>query len=94
MYRLELKNAARRALSKFSHDTRMQLRAALEDIEQNPTVLNPKVSGLVGPLAGLYRYRTGAYRIVYSIGDSPEGTPPLIQILVVAIAHRRDVYRD
>ena len=37
---------------------------------------------------GLYRVRVGDYRIVYEIRDNE------LLILVVRVAHRRDVYRN
>ena len=43
--------------------------------------------GLVGNLAGLWRYRVGDYRLVCEIDD---GT---IVITVIRIAHRKEVYR-
>ncbi|KKN88583.1 hypothetical protein LCGC14_0246940 [marine sediment metagenome] len=43
--------------------------------------------GLSGPLGGLWRYRVGDYRLVCEIRDD------VLQVLVLKIAHRRDVYR-
>ena len=50
---------------------------------------NPRSTGsaLVGELAGLWRWRIGDYGVVGRIEDAT------ITILVVRIAHRRDVYR-
>jgi mRNA interferase RelE/StbE len=42
---------------------------------------------LSGPLAKLWRYRVGDYRIIARIEDER------LVILVVAIGHRREVYR-
>ena len=44
-------------------------------------------SGLVGDLGGLWRWRIGNYRVVARIEDER------ITILVVRVAHRREVYR-
>ncbi|WP_423213202.1 type II toxin-antitoxin system RelE family toxin [Planktothrix agardhii] len=41
---------------------------------------------LKGELAGYYRYRVGDYRVVYSINEEKK------QIIVIVIAHRRQVY--
>ncbi len=43
---------------------------------------------LSGSLSGLWRYRVGSYRIIASIEDLD------IRILVVKIAHRKEVYRQ
>jgi mRNA interferase RelE/StbE len=37
-------------------------------------------------MQGTYRYRIGDYRLIYSIDDE------LMQVLVVAIAHRSEAY--
>lgn len=42
---------------------------------------------LVGNLAGLWRYRVGDYRIVCDIEDD------VLLVLVVDIAHRKEVYK-
>lgn len=44
-------------------------------------------SGLTGELGGLWRWRIGDYRVVARIEDER------ITILVVRVAHRREVYR-
>jgi len=51
---------------------------------------NPRVRGkaLVGNLAGLWRYRVGAYRVLCRINDGE------LFILVVDIGHRKDIYKS
>ena len=50
---------------------------------------NPRIQGkaLQGKLRTYWRYRVGAYRIIAYIKDEE------ITILVIDIAHRKDVYR-
>ena len=50
---------------------------------------DPRSSGkpLTGDKIGLWRYRVGAYRIVCRINDAER------DVLVLRIAHRKDVYR-
>jgi len=58
--------------------------------ERISTLENPRRLGesLKSPrFAGLWRYRTGDYRIVCDIQDEK------ILILVVLVGHRRDVYK-
>ena len=57
----------------------------LQQLEQTPRS-HPNIKALKGSYAGYYRYRVGDYRVVYSIEDEK------IQIFVIAIAHRREVY--
>lgn len=75
---------------------------ALEDLEELPKSINdrilrifekladwPNVSGaraLSGNRAGIYRIRTGDYRLLFRVeGD---------EILIERVAHRRDIYED
>ena len=61
-----------------------RLRAVIDRLEENA-----RPSGCV-KLAGepdLYRIRVGDYRIVYQLND------PKVTVLVLAIGHRREVYR-
>jgi mRNA interferase RelE/StbE len=61
-----------------------RLRVAIDYLEQNP-----RPSGCV-KLAGepdLYRIRVGDYRVVYQVND------PNLTVLVLAIAHRSEIYR-
>lgn len=44
---------------------------------------------LVGQMNGLYRYRVGDYRIVFSVDD--QGVITILTVLTVS--HRKDVYR-
>jgi mRNA interferase RelE/StbE len=57
----------------------------LEQLEQTPRS-HPNIKVLKGDFAGYYRYRIGDYRVIYSINDE------LVQVLVVAIAHRSEAY--
>ncbi|MBL8581361.1 MAG: type II toxin-antitoxin system RelE/ParE family toxin [Rhizobiaceae bacterium] len=50
---------------------------------------NPRELGeaLTGPLAGLWKYRVGAFRILAKIDDGA------VSVLVVQIGNRREMYR-
>lgn len=50
---------------------------------------NPREIGapLRGDLKGLWKYRTGNYRLICKIQDD------LIEILVLAVGHRRGIYK-
>ena len=61
-----------------------RLRSAIDDLAQNA-----RPPGCV-KLAGepdLYRVRVGDYRIIYQVND------PKLTVLVLSIAHRREIYR-
>ena len=57
----------------------------LQQLEQTPRS-HPNIKALKGDYAGYYRYRIADYRIIYSMDGE------LVQVLVVAIAHRSEAY--
>ena len=84
MYKIEIAPAAERALKKLSADIQRRIIKGILKLE-----IDPRPSG-VKKLAGeddLYRVRVGDYRIVYEIRDGE------LIVLVVRVAHRREVYR-
>jgi mRNA interferase RelE/StbE len=62
---------------------RARITGAIELLARNPHP--PAARKLANRLA--YRVRVGDYRIIYSVNDTT------ITIMVLAIGHRRDVYR-
>lgn len=83
-HRIELAPAAVRQLRKLDHQARRRVQAAVELLGADPRP--PGATKLVGG-AGEWRVRTGDYRIVYESHDD------VLLVLVVAIGHRRDIYR-
>lgn len=84
MYNIEIAPAAERAIKRLPGDTQKRIIRAIVKLD-----VNPRPSG-VRKLQGandLYRYRVGDYRIVYQIQDEK------LVVLVVRVAHRREVYR-
>jgi mRNA interferase RelE/StbE len=80
------KNAAK-ALSKLPKSDQIRI---LDYLETNVVSReNPREIGaaLTGPLAGLWKYRVGDFRILARINDNA------VEILVVQIGNRREVYR-
>jgi len=58
----------------------------LDAIDTDLAVNPGKDKALKGQFEGLYSYRVGDWRVIYSlIGEA---------ILVLRIAHRKDIYRD
>ena len=74
--------SAARAIRRLDPAVRRRLLAALERLRGDPERGKP----LLLTLKGLRSLRTGDYRIVYRVIASR------VEILVVAIGHRRDVY--
>ena len=84
IYRIEVSPAAARQLGKLDLPTRRRIQAVVELLATNPRP--PGAKKLVGG-QGEWRVRTGDYRIVYEIHDR------VLLVLVLAIGHRRDIYR-
>ena len=83
-YTVIIKPAAERTLKKLAPDAQRQVLRVLENLREIPFPQGVK------KLAGmeLYRVRSGDYRIVYSVVRN------VLQILVVKIGHRREIYGD
>jgi mRNA interferase RelE/StbE len=84
---VEFTPRAQRDFKKLDSPVRQRIRDFLR--ERVATLNDPKQLGepLAGPLAQLWRYRVGDYRIICRIEYER------IVILVVGIGHRRDIYR-
>lgn len=74
--------SAARAIRKLDPQVQRRVRAACEALRENPERGKP----LQMTLKGLRSYRTGDYRIIY------RAVAARIEILVVAIGHRREIY--
>jgi mRNA interferase RelE/StbE len=83
-YNLEYGTAAARQLSKLDRPIALRIKDALERLRDNPR--GPGCKSLVGE-HNYWRLRVGDHRVVYDIQDD------VLVIVVVAIAHRREVYR-
>lgn len=76
--------AAVRALAKLDPLARRRVQAAIELLAMDP---RPARARELGGGDGVWRVRTGDYRVLYEIDDG------VLLVLVVAVGHRRDVYR-
>jgi mRNA interferase RelE/StbE len=64
---------------------RLRIEGAIALLAENPRP--PKATKLVDQ-RNRWRVRTGDYRILYEIDDG------VLTVLVIRVAHRREVYRD
>jgi len=84
-YTVEIRPAAERQIKKLTTVVQERIIERLEELELDPRPLGvKKLSGI----DNLYRLRVGEYRIVYEIQDA------VLLVLVVAVGHRREIYRD
>ncbi len=83
---IEVSEKAFRALRKMDKQTARRIRNELLEIAK---LEDPRSRGktLTGNLAGVWRYRVGDYRILCDIEDGR------LVVVVVDVAHRREVYK-
>ena len=86
-WRIEFVPAAAKELKKLDQQVAARIIKTLED--RIAPLDDPRSTGsvLVGEHVGFWRWRIGDYRVVARIEDER------ITVLVVRVAHRREVYR-
>jgi mRNA interferase RelE/StbE len=85
MFEIFIKPSAEKDLDQLPTRVRLRIVAALEGLREEPRP--PGCTKLRGA-DDLWRIRVGQYRVVYSIQDEA------LMVLVVRIAHGKDVYRS
>jgi mRNA interferase RelE/StbE len=85
VYKVELKRQPEKFIRQQDRRIQVQLVGALRKLAENPRP--PQAKKLEG-MEGLYRFRSGDYRIVYLIEDDK------LIVLVVRIGHRKEIYRE
>lgn len=83
-YTVLLPKSVQKQVDRLSQDIGARVIAALTALEANPRPAG--VKKLKGRDA--WRERVGDHRIIYEIHDR------VLQIVVIQVGHRRDVYRD
>jgi mRNA interferase RelE/StbE len=83
-YEIHIGASAARSLRKLDDIARRRIARAIDSLTTNP---RPHGAVKLAGESDLYRLRTGDYRILYTIRDR------ILTVLVVAIGHRRDIYR-
>jgi mRNA interferase RelE/StbE len=83
-YQIELTASAARSFRKLDRAAQVRVAHAIDTLASDP---RPKGVVKLSSEEDLYRIRSGDYRIIYSIADD------ILIVLVVAIGHRREVYR-
>lgn len=82
-FSIRIKASAAKDLERVSKSDRLRIVDAIDRLAEHPLV----GSALKGDLRGLRRLRVGDYRVIYEVRNND------LVVLVVRIAHRRDVYR-
>ena len=82
-YQVVIATRAARQLAKLDAAAKRRVQAAIDLLSLDPRP--PSATKLVGDPA--WRVRTGNYRIVYEIENDR------LLVLVIAVGHRRDIYK-
>lgn len=83
-YTVEISTSAAKSLAKIEKKTRLRIIGAIELLAVDPQP--PGVKLLRGGKQGRWRARVGDYRIVYTVENDR------LIVLVLRVAHRREVY--
>lgn len=83
-YAVEFSPGAEREFRKLDRETQRRLRPRIDALASEP---RPAGAKRLQGRENLWRIRAGDYRIVYEVRDQ------ILVVLVVRIAHRREVYR-
>ena len=86
-WRIDFTKNADKAMRKLDKSVAARV---LDELEEIAELEDPRSRGkaLTGNLAGIWRYRVGDYRILCDIDNGK------LVILVVEVAHRREVYKS
>ena len=82
-YTIKIKASAAKTLGKIKAADRTRIIDVIDRLAEEPHA----GSALKGEFAGLRRVRVGDYRVIYEVDEG------VLLVLVVRIAHRREVYR-
>lgn len=86
MYRAEITDDAEGDLEKLDKQVAKRLYKRLKWFEENFERITPEP--LSGPLADLYKFRVGDYRVLYDILREER------VLLIYRVRHRREVYNE
>ena len=82
-YKIAIKRNAQKSLSKIPHPFQQQIIESIKHLSDDPYPKNSKK--LSGRPA--WRIRIGDYRIIYEINNN------ILNILILVISHRKNVYK-
>ena len=83
-YAIDFVPSAKRELQKLPREVQLKLNQRIDSLSLDP---HPRGSKKLKGGDELWRIRMGDYRVVYEVRDK------VLLVLVVRVAHRREVYR-
>ena len=86
-YRLLFKSSAQKEFAKLDYPMQRHMKMKLEMLAKEYNSVSHKIKKLNG-LDNLFRFRVADYRVVFQKNDD------VLQILIVRIGHRKEVYKN
>ena len=83
-YTIKLTDNALKHYKKIKNPIHANIKSKIDILAENGLSLS-NIKALTGEFKGLYRLRSGDYRIVFDIQEN--------EITIIAILHRKDVYK-
>ncbi|MBF0493004.1 MAG: type II toxin-antitoxin system RelE/ParE family toxin [Deltaproteobacteria bacterium] len=83
-YRIEISRVVRKQLEKIQKSDRLEIEKEILKLSENP---RPHAVKKMKGEENVYRIRVGDYRVMYEIFDH------VLRVIVIKVAHRREVYR-
>ena len=84
-YTVDVSRPAEKQIRALDPQVRVRIEKTIDALAENP---RPHGCRKMYGHENLYRARTGDWRVVYEIRDN------VLLVLVVAVGHRREIYRD
>lgn len=84
-YRVEFSETARRQIRRLGVGVRSRIERKLQTLADDP---RPRGTVKMAGTDLAFRLRVGDYRVIYEIEDD------ILLVLVIRVAHRRDIYRN
>lgn len=84
VYEIRIRPSAARSLRRLDGEMKSRIGEAIDGLSTNP---RPSGCKKLAGSEGVYRIRVGHYRVLYQVKDRE------LIVLVVAVGHRREVYR-
>jgi mRNA interferase RelE/StbE len=85
MYIVHFTDEAEREIERLDPTVRRRIIKRLAWLAEN--IENIRAEPLTGPLAGLFKFQVGDYRVLYDVFKEDR------IILIHAVGHRRDIYK-
>ncbi len=87
MLRIEYLPGAKKDLGKIDKIWQRRIKNSLQILTENPALLENKIKKLKGKYKDYFRLRVGNYRVIFRVEKKK------LVVLVVRIAHRKEIYK-